>query len=727
MSANVTTIFNLLTIAQADITALKAADTELESKLASFEKEWSDFTDELDNTIKASIEKNVALINGWVSTVLTTSYWKASEVQAAINNLIEQIDNGLTPTVEAQQTALDQLVAEELARATDLAKQTDALETASAGAENLKAALETLSASIDANMANLKAAYEAAISAAVASLQEGYLSYYGTEIADVTVKIENWEALAAQIQQNTADIAILQERTTALESTYAGLTDDITTLRFDVNQLIKEIDDIAHRIQSLTYIPTHVDGYARVPLQNGKIQDITLDFKVTPATAFDDVENPADIKNHIVAEATPVTKGATTFLEIADASVEDGVLSVTLATSKETETLGTMFTEGKVGLAVRINVKKGVTDYSSEFITMVKQGFNPYGLTFGAYPDFIRVEPLNTSAEFKILADNELTWEIKDVKAGATISVIKGAGNADVKITFPKNDDETLKDYSVTLECTNSDKVAPVEVHIYQAGKNNPTDGLVGRFTVSDTGKRVYFSKGNLYYNTQNSSWYMESNQQDWTYDIDGAILGTPVWSSTHSSHFFWSSDGSNAGGKQYDATSESLQDVLFANASLGLQATPSTGWRVLSSDEWDYLLNKRVVNGGKGKGYSWDEKTVSDISGILIYYDGYDKTQSETGIPEGCAFLPSAGYRDYESITLPIVEIVIYDGSVIKDYSLTGIGDRAAYYWTSDHDETDKSKAICFYYSQNTGTFVQRTESRSHGCCVRLVMDAVE
>lgn len=153
---------------------------------------------------------------------------------------------------------------------------------------------------------------------------------------------------------------------------------------------------------------------------------------------------------------------------------------------------------------------------------------------------------------------------------------------------------------------------------------------IPNKFSVA-VGKQVYFSRGNLYWD--GNSFEFEDDQ----------FSSASDWNSNHVSHFYWSNDASKAYAEDYSDPAASQNDVFFTNATYttpnsSFTVNGETGmWRTLSKDEWNYLTTNNSV---------W--ATINGINGLIIFYDGY--TGSKTGlttVPNGCVFLPAAGYRN--------------------------------------------------------------------------------
>lgn len=173
----------------------------------------------------------------------------------------------------------------------------------------------------------------------------------------------------------------------------------------------------------------------------------------------------------------------------------------------------------------------------------------------------------------------------------------------------------------------NRSKITSESIKIDKWSNNSPApDGaLSGTFTVSAEGKKVFFSKGNLYWD--DSNYKFEYNQYDCNV-------------SDHQSSFFWSNKAEYARGSEwildYNAPIAFFTNADEVTANPGFTANGQTGlWRTLSKDEWNYLIQR-----DKGIG----EATINGVKGVIIFHDEYDgKTDGLTSIPEGCVFLPAS------------------------------------------------------------------------------------
>ena len=257
----------------------------------------------------------------------------------------------------------------------------------------------------------------------------------------------------------------------------------------------------------------------------------------------------------------------------------------------------------------------------------------------------------------------------------------------------------------VTIQYNGRLKVKGVKATSEAGAPSVPDGALSGVFSVSDT-KQVYFSKGNLRY--ESSKWSFFDNQYDYytSYSAD-------AWD-----HFGWSTSATTYGMNTSAANSDYSGDFVDWGATMG------TGWFTLSSDEWTYLFKTRsasTVNGTENGRYA--KAKVNNVGGIILFPDTYthpDGVTAPTGVNDtgntgwngnsytvedwtkmesaGCVFLPAAGYRNGSRVNNP--------GSYGDYSSATPYG-------------TDKTYGVFF----GSGSLTPASDgSRFYGCSVRLV-----
>ena len=235
---------------------------------------------------------------------------------------------------------------------------------------------------------------------------------------------------------------------------------------------------------------------------------------------------------------------------------------------------------------------------------------------------------------------------------------------------------------------------------------------LTGAFSVSST-KQVYFAKGNLQavYPTQWShTWQFAANQ--WTY-VGNAAANTSVNSNTAGVSatgtvdlFGWSTD-------TYYGIKNSTDDGDYSGDFADWGAVIGSGWRTLSKDEWDYLLNTRTnANTKQSRG------TVNSVKGFILLPDSWS-------LPAGLNFSARAGSWDTNSYSGGDWTAMENNGAVFLPCAGKRSGttvsevDSEGYYWTSEYSgSTDGYRIKLTASGYDAG-------SRHYGHSVRLVIDA--
>ena len=190
-----------------------------------------------------------------------------------------------------------------------------------------------------------------------------------------------------------------------------------------------------------------------------------------------------------------------------------------------------------------------------------------------------------------------------------------------------------------------------------------PAGALSGKFSVA-SGKQVYFSQGNLYWD--NSAFKFEDNQYDTTPTAEGS------WNTSHVSHFYWSKTASVACANSYSDSGTSVDDVFFTNATAETANTDFTvggvtgKYRTLSTGEWQYLFNNgSYANATRAGLYAYEVTVVDKAKCVVLYPDGYTGTKVSNGDTQsyntvakwtaaqnaGVVCLPPAGYRNNSSV----------------------------------------------------------------------------
>ena len=300
--------------------------------------------------------------------------------------------------------------------------------------------------------------------------------------------------------------------------------------------------------------------------------------------------------------------------------------------------------------------------------------------------------------------------------------------------------------------CAGGDTDTPIALTVASYDEGS----LRGEFSVSAT-QTVHFSQGNLQYRAEGASataatgesvggtWRFAENQWNVVGGTDSGISFGNVSgssnnniSSTYSGWidlFGWGTSGYNHGASAYQpwSTSENYEDYYAygsetsnlydgnGKADWGYNAISNggnkenSGWRTLTTDEWDYLFNTRNTSND----IRYAKATVNGVSGVILLPDDWaastytlNNTNSRgvyfnTNIitaedwsnvleVNGALFLPAAGDR-YGNLV---------DGSI-------------GYYWSSSYRGSDFAYNVFFYDSSLDAL---DASSPYHGYSVRLV-----
>lgn len=264
-----------------------------------------------------------------------------------------------------------------------------------------------------------------------------------------------------------------------------------------------------------------------------------------------------------------------------------------------------------------------------------------------------------------------------------------------------------------------------------------PTGALSGQFSVA-SGKKVYFSKGNLQYigSANTPYWKFAEHQYDYittSQNSDATNVDRDL--------FGWGTSGSAPSGYTArapyyitHATSNYVSNITTSGTSWGTNSEWDWGhnaisnggntadtWRTLTKDEWVYLFQTRISAGNK-----YGFATVDGKHGVIIVPDDFTDPMKNNGSDAfkgffsatgwdanvysaenwsamesaGCVFLPAAGSR-----------FVTY----MEDVGSNG------HYWSSTSNGAGNAYGLGFGpVGANPGLDLYR----SYGNSVRLVCD---
>ena len=245
------------------------------------------------------------------------------------------------------------------------------------------------------------------------------------------------------------------------------------------------------------------------------------------------------------------------------------------------------------------------------------------------------------------------------------------------------------------------------------------SDLIPGLFTVNSDGKQVFFSRGNLYWN--GSEYCFEDNQ----YTVH---TKSSAETENHIAHFYWSKSSDVARSLSNYSDAGTSSDVFFAN-NPEFKVNEHTGWSVLTSGEWKYLLDTRNQDNKFAKA------KIHNMNGLLIFPDGYSlpsgyrsdggtgmskSNDKKAGFPSenisdetwfgmdaaGVVFLPAAGYRDGSS----------------GNADVNNVGD-SGYYWSASPYDNDDDIAFDLLFNSSLVNPLS-LDFRDQAYSVRLVTE---
>lgn len=214
-----------------------------------------------------------------------------------------------------------------------------------------------------------------------------------------------------------------------------------------------------------------------------------------------------------------------------------------------------------------------------------------------------------------------------------------------------------------------------------------------GYFTINANQDTVVFASSNLFYNTEEDSFFLLQDQTSFMTE----------WDPNSIDKFFWATTKEAAVAESFNANTCTQADVLFAAS--GFEVGSYDDWMVLTSDEWYYILKERTNCSqiGLTQNARFANAKVAGIEGVLIFPDQfvwadsmgsipsninqsnggmvnqYTKAQLEKIEDAGAVFLPAAGYRRY------------YSGNVEFYDHMSG---RIGHYWSTTLGDSNKQYA---------------------------------
>lgn len=261
---------------------------------------------------------------------------------------------------------------------------------------------------------------------------------------------------------------------------------------------------------------------------------------------------------------------------------------------------------------------------------------------------------------------------------------------------------------------------------------------LNGVFTISASGGKVQFSQGNLQYQASTNTWRFATNQ----YDYIGNDAGNTSPSSTQMAwidYFNWGTSGYNHGANcyqpwststtrsdyyAYGSSSKNLYDAKDNNsmrgkADWGYNAisnggnTENSGWRVLTKDEWAYLINTRSET------YRYAKGKIHGTNGLMLFPDGFTLP---TGVSISNVNTTDASYTSYSDgdwTALEAAGVVFLPATGMRNGTSVSETGSVGNYWSSTCMNADRVYNIRF---DGSSLNLVNDGDRQNGFPVRLV-----
>lgn len=258
---------------------------------------------------------------------------------------------------------------------------------------------------------------------------------------------------------------------------------------------------------------------------------------------------------------------------------------------------------------------------------------------------------------------------------------------------------------------------------------NNPDNALPGLFSVSSI-EQVRFSPGNLQYQASTNMWRFAINQYD-IVGVDNANIAAEYdgWIDL----FGWATSGYNGCMPYFTSTDPSIygKDVECIGGTkwdwgicnpISNAGDKSDMWRLLSKEEWEYILKKRE-NASELFGIG----CVNDVNGLILLPD-------DCVLPAGISFHAEVAgdsgsdlYRKVNNFTLSewnqleaigVVFIPAAGARLEKKVTYVGI---AGYYWSDLAFEYDDNNVYCMGFDSSRVVW-EGLSNRTNGRSVRLV-----
>ena len=258
-----------------------------------------------------------------------------------INSRLDAIENTTIASINEQIATINEKI-------NQINEQISALEEAD---EALREQIDSLKEQLKSTKQDITEAYQSAIALAI-----------------LTNNGEIDEKIAAEIEAVNENISALEERINSIESRL----DDIEAR---LEELENAVTNLINRIQSITYVPTHDDGKARVDFHNASIEGstMTMDFIISPKSAVADIAKRYEEILTLKANFVGTTDFVSLPITSCTADAENGVLTISMTC----DNLGEDFFYMRKNAMVMLTISDGNNDRNTEYIALYPRYHKP--------------------------------------------------------------------------------------------------------------------------------------------------------------------------------------------------------------------------------------------------------------------------------------------------------------------------------------------------------------
>jgi len=228
--------------------------------------------------------------------------------------------------------------------------------------------------------------------------------------------------------------------------------------------------------------------------------------------------------------------------------------------------------------------------------------------------------------------------------------------------------------YYLRAYATNNEGTAYSEQKVFTTlYSSGPVGSSMGLFSVSST-KQVYFSQGDLFYNS--STFRFEERQCVGSQISLEAGINTYVWGS-----------GDNPNSNTVNTINSIPQFKDWGINPISNGGNTANQWRTLTNVEYEYLINTRTTNSG----IRFALATINGVNGIIILPDDWDSSYYTLNTVN-----TSGGADVYAENTITLTE-----WSIIEAHGAIFLSDG---YWTSSTYKNWKNETHAYTFGAGSG-----------------------